>query len=88
MNFIVAGREMGIAEILEENPLLKKNWQMLAKILGINDGLESCDIYVDFVVKATLILRRWVQHQKRQATLKNLIASLRAAKHFSCAGKQ
>lgn len=83
----VVGREMGIAEILEENGMLRNNWLLVAKIFGADERTSIYEMYPDFVVKATLILRDWVSIQKRQATLKNLTATLRSAKHFTCAGQ-
>ncbi|CAG7815307.1 unnamed protein product [Allacma fusca] len=83
----VAGREMGIAEILEENANIKRNLPAFLNLLNLNSSPTLYDIFPDFVVKVTLMLRDWVAMYKRRANLGKLVEILKSGKHFNCAAR-
>ncbi|CAL8095277.1 unnamed protein product [Orchesella dallaii] len=72
-SILISRGEMGIAEILEDYTQLRENWKNLFRMLNLPNSRTNAYKYEDnFVMQATLILRDWSLHLKKNATVENL----------------
>jgi hypothetical protein len=85
-NMLIVGREMGIAEIFEEDQIFAKNWRAIFHILDISSRkLAVIETYSSFAVKATLMLREWAAQEKQNGSLANLMNVLDKRGHMDTA---
>jgi len=80
---------MGIAELLEECKKFQGNWKQLFLLLRLDESKQKVyQSFPDFVVKATLMLRDWVQIiSPRKANVELLCRLLEKAEQVTVAGR-
>ncbi|ODN01341.1 hypothetical protein Ocin01_05342 [Orchesella cincta] len=87
-SILISRGEMGIAEILEDYTQLRENWKTLFRMLNLPNACTTAYTYEEnFVMQATLILRDWASHMKKNATVETLCKILDNHELHHCSGR-